>query len=136
MTNHENMIDDQSWKCCESPYKHLCVSPSILWIPNHINIIYHTFFNNPSRVIIQSQQYYHPISFFWRYSKVTLPNPFVKISPNCFAMLTFTNLISACEFLLETRSRQKHNTCFEEWILVEGYLPKTKASELINKRWC
>ena len=50
-------------------------------------------FNTPSPVLIQLQQLYHPVSFLWIYPKRTLPSLFVKISPNCSAVLVFTDII-------------------------------------------
>ena len=60
-------------------------------------------FNAIFPVLISLQQHYHSVSFFWVYHKITLPGPFVKISPNCSAVIISLILFSACEFPLRTR---------------------------------
>ena len=118
-TSH-NIIKDQSWKYDQWPITQIWLIINHGNIENlHTNLginlhqysespitstlMINNVFNTPYPVLIQLQQLYHPVSFFCRYPKITLPSPFVKIPQNVPLCWFSLILFSACEFPLRTR---------------------------------
>ena len=110
MSNLIKIINYQSWQYDQWPITQIWLMTNHDNIENiHTNLginlhqysgspitstlMINNVFNTPSPVLIQLQQLYHPVSFFWRYPKSNLPSTFVKISPNCSAVLIFTDII-------------------------------------------